>query len=259
SASSAPAKYELAHGGMQSVGANHEVELPRRRVREADDHPIRGLLQRRDALGEKRLHPVFHQLVDAAREIATRDAQEPVVAGGAEHPRVESRDAPAPGVHQADFLNAIAVRLEHRQQPHALGHVVSHTPEVDHVPARPRRGRALDERGDESDTLQTVRQRRTGNARARDENGARPMHRGALALHVRCIFRSSAVNRALVRSGAKRNDPPMPYTAPERDSYACSRRSMARSCWPSPVYTYARWYGATYRARVSASRSCCTP
>src|SRR6185437_16991939 len=41
SASSAPAKYELAHGGMQSVGANHEVELPRRRVREADDHPIR--------------------------------------------------------------------------------------------------------------------------------------------------------------------------------------------------------------------------
>src|SRR6185437_9779760 len=50
----------------------------------------------------------------------------------------------------------------------------------------------------------------------------RPVRRGAPAGHARCIFRSSAVNRGLVRNAANRNDPPIPYTAPERFSYARS-------------------------------------
>ena len=58
---------------------------------------------------------------------------------------------------------------------------------------------------------------------------------GSEALHVTCMRLSSATNRGCSRSGARRNDPFMPYTGPVRRSTASSRQSMARSTSPSPV------------------------
>ena len=152
---------------MESIGADHEIELAFRPVFERDADGFVGLLNPRDAVAEDCLDPAFELAEDGRGQLRSRKAD--IAASGRLGNDVdrEAGDAFAVSVHDPDLLDHVAFFAELRQQPHTIRDIEARAPEVDDVAACAQRGRLLHDGRLEAVVGQPVGQGRSRNPRAR--------------------------------------------------------------------------------------------
>src|SRR5579871_1790685 len=139
------AERDRPHLRMQTVGADHKVERPRRRVLERDIHGMGLHSQGDDGIAKDRFHPGGHGVIEQLGELAARNADKAVVQILAEDIRVETADPPAPRIDYAHLLDRVAPLPDLRDQTHPLRDIISGSPEVDHVAALAQARRSLDQ------------------------------------------------------------------------------------------------------------------
>src|SRR5919198_2546900 len=116
---------------MEAVGADHDVEGARRRSVELNADFTGDIFDRADAVIEDGLHAVAQRLVDRRRELSARQAREPPGGEAVEDAHREPAHALPTTVDLPEFLDAVSLLQQPRQQAHASGDVEASAPEVD--------------------------------------------------------------------------------------------------------------------------------
>ena len=140
---------ETPNGGVKPVGADRQVETQLRGMPESNIIAIRVLFESDDFIAENGFDVPLDLLVKQRRKIAAPDGDVTPSAYLSKHPGSKAGQSPAAVVNDAQSTHVIAVPLNFRYQPHALGDVVAESPEIDDVattklacrrpPAAPRR------------------------------------------------------------------------------------------------------------------------
>src|SRR5690242_8922088 len=155
---------------MQPAGADDQVEVTGGAAVEGDAHASAVVVERANAVSEYRLDTTAKSVVDDGSELAAWDAHVPPVRAAHEQLGVERGDAVSVVADLPDLAQVVAAPYHLGDYAHAVGHVEAGAPEIDEVSAAPKLGGALDERGLVAGALQPIREGRTGDPRADDQD-----------------------------------------------------------------------------------------
>jgi hypothetical protein len=134
---------QLAHIGVQSVGADDQVKLAGLGLREAHTHAIGVFVDRGNGIAEDRFDVVLDRGVDGRGEVAARQAGESVV-GAPERVDAKAGSNLIVGSGRAERLHLVAGLADGRLDSHQLRDAVAHPPEINHVAAGAKVRRPLD-------------------------------------------------------------------------------------------------------------------
>src|SRR6516164_1460779 len=154
---------------MQAVGANHEIKMPWMTAFEPNLYTMLILLEAHDLLVEYNFRDRLRFLQQQASQVATPNRDETPSSYLAEDVCTEPRLMLTFVVNDPHLSHVVVETIEVSTQSHSLVDVISESPKVNHVAARPNRRRALNDRRIPPCPRQPIRKRRTGNAGSRDK------------------------------------------------------------------------------------------
>jgi hypothetical protein len=126
------AEDEFANAGMQPGGADNQIELLPEPALELRDDCAVTPENAADAIAEYALDPAIDKIEDRRSQVATAKAEKIAPGHPPERIGAETTDPVPLGIDDAHFL---ADLTQARQEPHALGDLVSRAPEIDDVAA----------------------------------------------------------------------------------------------------------------------------
>ena len=154
---------------MQAVGANHEIKMPWMTAFEPNLYTMLILLEAHDLLVEYDFCDRLRFLQQQASQVATPNRDETPSSYLAEDVCTKPRLTLTFVVNDPHLPHAVIETIELSTQSHSVGDVISESPKVNDVAARPNRRRALDDRRFPPCPRQPIRKRWAGYAGSRDE------------------------------------------------------------------------------------------